>query len=611
VLKRRTLPWERKVDANEHVPWLALVVIAEGEGSLSAETPVDQCVTSGVSLPEPDDRDVATSVYLSVTDTVVKGVFPTKDDLELLAHVREVDLSDSELMSGDDDGFLAVIIANRLPQPAYDDDLNRLPKKYLACLINVEGQTDVLPPPVPDNVVFQFEFDAMAVVQDMRVVADAVVNDPDRFAMGAGAAAQQLSLAGPLHAARAAAAPLAAAPASAAAVPNTTSTAFLAGKAWADGPAAIDAAAVSIAADDAPAMVREAMAGGWKIPIEYYALEPTYRFPVLAHWSFTVSGDATFEQLMQHIDVGLLGTLDGDEPPLTPAEQARAAKQAGPPPSARPEPELAETGHVGLDHQTRRGDRVRAWYRGPLSPHPTTREQPDPDSGRLPLAHTSDQLRLVVPDGREDVSLAAAFEIGRLLALSQPAIVNALLRWRQEQFGAQRAAHLAAVAALPIGFLASSLFDHRDPGLGALVGREVLMSAADRSEAVFAPARPLVDAGRPLDYARGNLDETIAAGLGLSLDEIRRQAEQVGIVGALADTAVRVADQQGGGLDDPSFGALRVGLDQHVDAVARDTLKRRVPPTDAAPGGTRRRARRPAADALDDLLAAIDRSADR
>ena len=184
VLKRRTLPWERKVDANEHVPWLALVVIAEGEGSLSAETPVEQCITSGVDLPEPDDRDVATSVYLSVTDTVVKGVFPTKDDLELLAHVREVDLSDSELMSGDDDGFLAVVIANRLPQPAYDENFNRLPKKYLACLINVEGQTDVLPPPVPDNVIFEFEFDALAVVQDMRVVADAVRQRPGSLRHG-------------------------------------------------------------------------------------------------------------------------------------------------------------------------------------------------------------------------------------------------------------------------------------------------------------------------------------------------------------------------------------------------------------------------------------------
>ena len=90
-----------------------------------------------------------------------------------------------------------------------------------------------------------------------------------------------------------------------------------------------------------------------------------------------------------------------------------------------------ETGHVGLTIRTRRGDTARAWYRGPLLPHPSSGE-------RLPIAHASDQLRSVVPDGREDVSLAAAFEIGRLLALSRPAMVAALMRWRQDQFQTAR-----------------------------------------------------------------------------------------------------------------------------------------------------------------------------
>ena len=284
VLKRRTLPWERKVDpADEHVPWLALVVIAEGEGSLSAESPVEQCITSGVALPDPTDRDVATSVYLSVTQTVVNGVFPTKDDLELLAHVREVDLNDSELMSGDDDGFLAVVIANRLPQPGFDDGGNPIPKKYLACLINVEGQTNVLPPPVPDNSIFEFAFDAVSVVQDLRPEVQQAIGNPDKLVMGGAIASRQF--AGGFAAPRRAGfvAHEIAEPA------DTTSTAFHAGAAWAQGPAAIDEAAVSVASTDASKFVRDAMAGGWQLPIEIIALEPTYRFPVLAHWSFTVT----------------------------------------------------------------------------------------------------------------------------------------------------------------------------------------------------------------------------------------------------------------------------------------------------------------------------------
>ena len=50
VLKRRTLPWERNPAGEPRcrpTPWLALVVVAEGEGELSTATPVAQCVTAG------------------------------------------------------------------------------------------------------------------------------------------------------------------------------------------------------------------------------------------------------------------------------------------------------------------------------------------------------------------------------------------------------------------------------------------------------------------------------------------------------------------------------------------------------------------------------------
>jgi hypothetical protein len=209
------------------------------------------------------------------------------------------------------------------------------------------------------------------------------------------------------------------------------------------------------------------------------------------------------------------------------------------------------------------------------------------------------------------VSLAAGFEIGRLLALSQPAIVNALMRWRQEQFGAQRAAHLAAEAAQPVGFLPPALFGNREPGLGALVGREMLLSAAQRSDAVFAPARPLVDPGRPLDYIDGDLDEVIATGLGLPLDQIRRNAKQIGLVGALAATSVKVAPQGDGGLD-AGFDALRSNLDQFVDTVATEVLKQRpIVDREVEEAQPRRRRARPRRDALDDLLDALDESRDQ
>ena len=93
----------------------------------------------------------------------MKKIFPCKDDLPLLAHVREVDPNDTELANGDDDGWLAVVLANRLP---VFDDANRKSVRYMACLVNLEGQLEALPKPVPPVASFEF-----ARAQDWRVLA--------------------------------------------------------------------------------------------------------------------------------------------------------------------------------------------------------------------------------------------------------------------------------------------------------------------------------------------------------------------------------------------------------------------------------------------------------
>src|SRR6185295_10223193 len=79
VLKRRTLPWERNPAGQVQTsttPWLALVVVAEGEAQLSTATPVASCVTEGTTLLDPADKDVEQCLYPAVTETVVKKIFP-------------------------------------------------------------------------------------------------------------------------------------------------------------------------------------------------------------------------------------------------------------------------------------------------------------------------------------------------------------------------------------------------------------------------------------------------------------------------------------------------------------------------------------------------------
>ena len=92
-------------------------------------------------------------------------------------HVREVDVNDTELANGDDDGWLAVVLANRLP--VFDTAAGK-PVRYMACLVNVEGQLDALPPPEPPVDDFTFEL-----AQDWTALAtlDATVG-PDPRVMG-------------------------------------------------------------------------------------------------------------------------------------------------------------------------------------------------------------------------------------------------------------------------------------------------------------------------------------------------------------------------------------------------------------------------------------------
>ncbi len=570
VLRRRTLPWERTADpADRSIPWLALVVIAEGEGSLSGETAVQDCVTPGVTLSGPND--VATGVHLTVTETVVQKVFPTKQDLPLLSHVREVDIDDTELAMGDDDGFLAVVLANRLPQ---FDRVGCKPVRYLACLINLEGQLDALPAPsTPTDrfIATEFVYDASLLTQQYAV-------DPDLAQMGVGYMAQNAQLRGRDVTTRAQA-QSAALDASAtraglqkgsyagAAQPATVNQ-------WRVAAEHVENVAVTAPTSEASRLVRDAMKTNFRYPIEGFTLERVYRFPVLTHWSFTTTGAGGFETLMQHLDVGLLGT--------TPEGARKAARPpcadeplAGPPPAdiARPAPELAETGHVGLPHLTRRGEPLRAWYRGPLTPHVMVRDrEPGAEDGRMPLAHASDQLRRVVPDGREDLSLAGAFEIGRLLALSHPAIIAALMRWRREQFGAARAQKMAELAAGAASLFNGPLKDvHVTADLGRLIGRTMIFASAKDPERVLAPSRPLEDPARPVEFlVNRDIDEVLAVGFGIPLKTIHTMRERMDAT-VLADVAVPVAPQSGQAKFDRT--ALQSALAERVVAVANDVLR--------------------------------------
>ena len=577
VLKRRTLPWERNPAGQVQpsaTPWLALVVVAEGEAQLSTATPVKDCVTAGTALLDAGDKDVEQGLYLAVTETVVKKIFPCKDDLPLLAHVREVDVNDTELANGDDDGWLAVVLANRLP---VFDDANKKSVRYMACLVNLEGQLEALPKPTPPVASFEF-----VLAQDWRVLASADLRGgPDVQVLGnaqlgnvvlpaaAGVRGQPAARAAFASTGAAAAQPVVAIDGAAKMTQPSV------GKQWSS--AAQQVAAVALD-PDAKRLVRDTMAQGFRFPIEAYAIEKVLRFPVLAHWSFTTNEGATFETLMQGLDVGLLGSV-AEPPPNTPAADAR--------------PEVVQTGHIGLGHRTRRGDPVRAWYRGPCVPFPTARDSTSKDQP-LALAHSADQLRRVIPDGREDLALAAAFEIGRLLALSQLSVVSALLRFRGEQFGAGR---VREVLAQLMPFALPGL-NHERVDMGRFVALQVLGVLANNTDRMIGPRRPVADPGRPLRVS-GDLDEVIATGLGFDLASLRKRADAVGLLSALDQTSAPIALKPG---QAPNEKLVVATLQAALQGELQRTLGVAAPKLSGAViRGARGRA--PAPDALDALLA--------
>lgn len=582
VIKRRTLPWERRVAGapiSPVTPFLALVVIAEGEGMVLNNVPAEDTLTPGRALLGAIDSPVGTC--LEVRQSMVHKIFPTQLDVPLLAHARLVDISDTELMMGDDDGFLAVVVANRLPMASAAGS----PVKYTACLVNLESQWDLLLPRAPKPVV-------KTTFAELGIKTGISSAQMDQHLMGGvvstpsfGDERRRASLSMPSL------------------MPETQ----------------VDVAAVqqTVAftgfSTKQPkfSKVLDISAVGSLNSAVFELVDPMLRFPVLLSWRFTTTGNATFRALMEGLDSQLLGSAP-KAPPVSGTDRPPV------PVTGRLPLELVDTGHVGLEQKTRRGDSVRAWYRGPFVPHPTE------DSTRLALAHAADQLRIVVPDGREDLSLASAFEIGRLLALANPNMVAALLRWRQLHYAVVRQSTLWQMNEALLGTLDGLIRTERfSAGSSVALIHAMVRSVALAPEKLLGVARPVVEPGRPLRF-EGDANLLISTAFGLP----KMTGGKNAILRTLQDTTVRVApvtdkvtNIPGTGLRDADRLQLERTLSGRVQRLATDTVLRVgtvVPGGDPslvrskrARGTRQAKAEATPADALDALIAKMSRATRR
>ena len=141
------------------------------------------------------------------------------------------------------------------------------------------------------------------------------------------------------------------------------------------------------------------------------------RLAVLQHWTFnTKGGTATFVDRLEQlngrtvagpdaVDTNLRLSVPGASPPISTA---------------------LEAGYVPLDHYLRTGDRTVSWYRGPLSTIDRARAGPE-----LPISSPDQALAFDPTTGMFDASLAAAWTIGRLVALQDKSYATSLYSWKK------------------------------------------------------------------------------------------------------------------------------------------------------------------------------------
>jgi hypothetical protein len=140
------------------------------------------------------------------------------------------------------------------------------------------------------------------------------------------------------------------------------------------------------------------------------------RLVTFRQWSFTCADEQEsftdyFDRLNQATDKGsqaLLLQLPGLEKINNPAVKAAFSM-----------------GYTALDHDTRHGDHVVSWYKGPLVPYRVAQFL------SVPLNSADAGLRYNADNGMFDVSYAAAWQLGRLLALQNKHFSLELFNWKQ------------------------------------------------------------------------------------------------------------------------------------------------------------------------------------
>jgi hypothetical protein len=159
--------------------------------------------------------------------------------------------------------------------------------------------------------------------------------------------------------------------------------------------------------------------GGGTIDSKYQKI----RLVVLGSWKFyTRATPGSFIYLISRLCSPAFGGVRLLQlPKATATDEEPMAKEA------------LEIGYVPLQNEMRVGEKTTSWYRGPLVPAPTK-----PDLAYGPYRYSDHAIHYDPDYGMFNLGYAAAWQIGRLLALSDGNFARSLFNWRRKYFRARR-----------------------------------------------------------------------------------------------------------------------------------------------------------------------------
>jgi hypothetical protein len=223
----------------------------------------------------------------------------------------------------------------------------------------------------------------------------------------------------------------------------------------------------------------------------------------LCSWSFWALPDGALH--FRALAEGLTRTPDGSRPATREEMWLRLPSPYqdtdGTPPARRQVARRLEDGYVPLPYRTRSGEATFGWYRGPLTPVlPLANE-------RAATATTADALIGWDPAwGSFDVSLAAAFEAGRALALADAPFAQHLLAFKRATRDlADTLYHRATSTHLPAGSGAEEQHRSARGAFGTLLDGPLLgvLGASPASpDATWSPPTPPGPPDDPAQHLR-------------------------------------------------------------------------------------------------------------